>query len=96
MINLVSNAVDASLETGGGVTVRWDLSDHAVEVRVEDEGPGIPETANLFVPFYTTKPAGSGIGLVLSRQIAEAHGGTLTLGNRAAGRGCIARLTLPV
>jgi PAS domain S-box-containing protein len=96
LINVVSNAVDASLETGGGVTVRWDPSDHAVEVRVEDEGPGIPETANLFVPFYTTKPEGSGIGLVLSRQIAEAHGGTLTLENRASGRGCIARLTLPV
>ncbi len=96
LINLVSNAVDAALETRGGVTVRWDLTDHAVEVRVEDEGPGIPETANLFVPFYTTKPEGSGIGLVLSRQIAEAHGGTLTLENRAEGRGCIARLTLPV
>jgi PAS domain S-box-containing protein len=96
LINLVSNAVDASLETGGGVSVGWDPSDQAVEVRVEDEGPGIPETANLFVPFYTTKPEGSGIGLVLSRQIAEAHGGTLTLENRATGRGCIARLTLPV
>lgn len=96
LINLVSNAVDAALETSGGVTVRWDPSDRAVEVRVEDEGPGIPETANLFVPFYTTKPEGSGIGLVLSRQIAEAHGGTLTLENRAGGRGCVARLVLPV
>lgn len=96
LINLVSNAVDAALETRGGVTVRWDPSDRAVEVRVEDEGPGIPETANLFVPFYTTKPEGSGIGLVLSRQIAEAHGGTLTLENRAGGRGCVARLVLPV
>ncbi|MBI3081928.1 MAG: PAS domain-containing sensor histidine kinase, partial [Gemmatimonadetes bacterium] len=96
LINLVSNAVDAALETGGGVNIGWDVVDHAVEVRVEDEGPGIPETANLFVPFYTTKPEGSGIGLVLSRQIAEAHGGTLTLENRAAGRGCVARLTLPV
>lgn len=96
LINLVSNAVDAALETGGAVTVRWELSDHAVELRVEDEGPGIRETANLFVPFYTTKPEGSGIGLVLSRQIAEAHGGTLTLENRAGGRGCVARLTLPV
>jgi signal transduction histidine kinase len=67
-----------------------------VEVRVEDEGPGVPETANLFVPFYTTKPEGSGIGLVLSRQIAEAHGGMLVLENRTQGRGCVARLTLPV
>lgn len=96
LINLVSNAVDAALETGGGVTVAWDLVNHGVEVRVEDEGPGVPETANLFVPFYTTKPEGSGIGLVLSRQIAEAHGGMLTLENRAEGRGCVARLVLPV
>ena len=96
LINLVSNAVDAALETGGGVSVAWERAAAAVEVRVEDEGPGVPETANLFVPFYTTKPAGSGIGLVLSRQIAEAHGGMLTLENRTKGRGCVARLTLPV
>jgi PAS domain S-box-containing protein len=96
LINLVSNAVDAALETGGAVTVGWGVVDHAVEVRVEDEGPGVPETANLFVPFYTTKPEGSGIGLVLSRQIAEAHGGTLTLENRTDRRGCIARVMLPV
>ncbi|MBI4419613.1 MAG: PAS domain-containing sensor histidine kinase [Gemmatimonadetes bacterium] len=96
LINLVSNAVDAALETGGAVTVGWGVVDHAVELRVEDEGPGVPETANLFVPFYTTKPEGSGIGLVLSRQIAEAHGGMLTLENRAQGRGCVARLVLPM
>ena len=63
---------------------------------VEDEGPGVSSTANLFVPFFTTKPGGSGIGLVLSRQIAEAHGGTLSLENRARARGCLARLRLPV
>lgn len=96
LINLVTNAVDAALETGGGVSVAWERSGDAVEIRVEDEGPGVPETANLFVPFYTTKPEGSGIGLVLSRQIAEAHGGMLTLENRAQGRGCVARLTLPL
>lgn len=96
LINLVSNAVDAALETGGGVSVAWERTGDAVEIRVEDEGPGVPETANLFVPFYTTKPEGSGIGLVLSRQIAEAHGGMLTLENRTPERGCVARLTLPV
>jgi signal transduction histidine kinase len=64
-------------------------------VRVEDEGPGLESTANLFVPFFTTKPGGSGIGLALSRQIAEAHGGTLTLENRGGARGCVARLVLP-
>jgi len=50
----------------------------------------------LFVPFFTTKPGGSGIGLVLSRQIAEAHGGALTLENRRIGPGCEARLRLPI
>ncbi len=63
---------------------------------MRDEGPGLPNTANLFVPFFTTKPTGSGIGLVLSRQIAEAHGGTLTLQNAADGPGCEARLMLPL
>jgi signal transduction histidine kinase len=65
-------------------------------VVVEDDGPGLPETANLFVPFFTTKPQGTGIGLVLSRQIAEAHGGRLTLANRRNGHGCEARLRLPL
>jgi signal transduction histidine kinase len=65
-------------------------------VRVTDEGTGISDSANLFVPFFTTKPRGSGIGLVLSRQIAEAHGGTLTLRNRTDARGCEASLRLPV
>ncbi len=60
------------------------------------KGQGLPNTANLFVPFFTTKPSGSGIGLVLSRQIAEAHGGTLTLQNAADGPGCEARLVLPL
>jgi len=62
---------------------------------VEDEGHGIAQTANLFVPFFTTKPGGSGIGLVLSRQIAEGHGGTLTLENRKNAPGCRAALRLP-
>ena len=80
LINLLRNAVDAALETGGGVRVGWTRQRAAVEIWVEDEGPGLSNTANLFVPFFTTKPAGSGIGLVLSRQIAEAHGGSLVLG----------------
>ena len=65
-------------------------------VWVRDGGPGIADTGNLFVPFFTTKPEGSGIGLVLSRQIAEAHGGTLTLANRDDRRGCEAWLSLPM
>ncbi|MCA1601284.1 MAG: HAMP domain-containing histidine kinase, partial [Acidobacteria bacterium] len=96
LINLIRNAVDASMETGGGVYVGWSQDNGQVEVRVRDEGPGLANTANLFVPFFTTKAKGSGIGLVLSRQIAEAHGGTLTLENRSGTRGCEALLRLPV
>jgi signal transduction histidine kinase len=70
--------------------------DGHVDVEVVDEGPGLTTTANLFVPFYTTKPSGTGIGLVLCRQIAEAHGGVLSLENRVEGHGCVARLRLPV
>ena len=96
LINVIRNAVDATLEAGGGgVTVAWTVRDRAVEIAVDDEGPGLSDTANLFVPFYTTKPGGSGIGLVLSRQIAEGHGGTLELENRADRQGARARLVLP-
>jgi signal transduction histidine kinase len=96
LINVVRNAVDASLGAGGGVKMGWDHNGSHFEVWVQDQGPGLPATANLFVPFFTTKPGGSGIGLVLCRQIAEAHGGTLTLQNRRAGTGCEARLRIPL
>jgi PAS domain S-box-containing protein len=96
LINLVRNAVDATLEANGAVEVGWETRNGQLDVWVRDEGAGLADTANLFVPFYTTKPDGSGIGLALSRQIAEAHGGTLTLSNQVTGPGCEARLTLPV
>ena len=96
LINLLRNAVDASLETGGTVYAGWTRSSAHLDIWVEDEGPGLANTSNLFVPFFTTKKGGSGIGLVLSRQIAEAHRGTLTLANRSEGRGCEARLRLPL
>lgn len=96
LINLVRNAADAALETGGGVAVAWRRDGSWLEMVVYDEGLGLADTANLFVPFFTTKPQGSGIGLPLSRQIAEAHGGTVTLANRREVRGCEARLRLPL
>jgi nitrogen fixation/metabolism regulation signal transduction histidine kinase len=96
LINLVRNATDAALETKGGVRVGWRRNAANFELWVEDDGPGLANTGNLFVPFYTTKPGGSGIGLVLCRQIAEAHGGTVTLHNRAGARGCRATIRLPL
>jgi nitrogen fixation/metabolism regulation signal transduction histidine kinase len=95
LINLVHNAADAVLECGTQASVGWSSQDSQLEVWVLDDGPGIQNTANVFVPFFTTKPGGTGIGLALSRQIAEAHGGTLTLDNRRGSRGCEARLRLP-
>jgi nitrogen fixation/metabolism regulation signal transduction histidine kinase len=95
LINIVRNAVDAALETGGGVSVGWLMSGGWLEMHIDDDGKGLPDTSNLFVPFFTTKPNGSGIGLALSRQIAEAHGGGITLENRVGTRGCRATLRLP-
>jgi signal transduction histidine kinase len=96
LINLLRNATDASLSTGGAVGIGWRRDGSMLEIRVIDDGQGLAGTANLFVPFFTTKPGGSGIGLVLSRKIAESHGGALILENRARAAGCVARLRLPL
>ena len=94
LINLLRNAADAS-QPGVAVQIGWRRDGAMVEIWIKDEGPGLSTTANLFVPFFTTKPGGSGIGLVLSRQIAEGHGGALTLENRSDRSGCAACLRLP-
>jgi nitrogen fixation/metabolism regulation signal transduction histidine kinase len=95
LINLLKNAVEASLEANGEVRIHWRSEDGFAEVVVRDEGPGLPDSINLFVPFFTTKPDGSGIGLFLCRQIAEAHGGSVTVRNREDTRGCEAILRVP-
>lgn len=96
LINLLKNAGDASLETGGSVSMGWRRNGAWLEITVADEGPGIAAAANLFVPFFTTKRGGTGVGLVLARQIAEAHNGALELRNRNDVQGCIATLSLPI
>lgn len=96
LINLARNGLDAVQGTAGRVWIAWtvDAPANIVEVRVEDEGPGIQDGADVFVPFFTTKPGGSGIGLALCRQIVDAHHGTITLANRPEG-GCVATVRLP-
>jgi signal transduction histidine kinase len=96
-INLLANAVDASLANGAQlVSASWRLADESVLVMIEDRGLGIANAENLFVPFYTTKPAGSGVGLALAQQIAHAHGGEISLVNRDDGEGARAIVRLPV
>src|SRR5262249_10170883 len=100
LINLIRNAVDASLDPSlknpGTVEVGWRTNARAVEIFILDQGPGLLNSDNLFVPFFTTKHGGSGIGLILSRQIAEAHGGVLQLSNRRDRSGCEAVIALPI
>jgi len=110
LINLIRNAADAVLENAGsiskhikegcngktdGVVVRWDVDAYQVTLGIEDEGPGLLNPSNVFTPFYTTKPNGSGVGLVLCRQIAEAHGGAIEIANRREGPGCLVKVVLP-
>jgi nitrogen fixation/metabolism regulation signal transduction histidine kinase len=95
LINLIRNAVEAAGERGT-VGVAWHVEEDRLIVEVVDDGPGLARTDNLWVPFFTTKPGGTGIGLVLSREIVENHGGAISLENRLDVRGCIARVSLPL
>lgn len=96
LINLIKNAAEAALETGGDVQLALRLQTGYAHIEITDAGPGLAKTENLFVPFFTTKPGGSGVGLVLARQIAENHGGSLTLANRRDAQGCVVMLRLPL
>jgi nitrogen fixation/metabolism regulation signal transduction histidine kinase len=97
LINLLANAVDASLANGSKpVHVTWRSSNEGVEIMIEDSGMGVANPENLFVPFYTTKSAGSGIGLALAQQIARAHGGEISLVNRDDNSGARATVRLPL
>ncbi|HWU91071.1 MAG TPA: ATP-binding protein [Kofleriaceae bacterium] len=96
LVNLVRNAIDAAVTTGGTVTIDWRAENDEAQVLIADDGPGIENPENLFVPLFSTKPGGSGIGLVLARNILEAHRGDVRLVNRARGTGCIAYVTLPL
>jgi two-component system, NtrC family, nitrogen regulation sensor histidine kinase NtrY len=98
LVNLVRNAIDASEPGRGEVTIDWSVDASSVVLSIVDEGSGVSNPDNLFVPLFSTKPGGSGIGLVLARNIVEAHGGQLRLDNRLRTSGCVAcvaRVTLP-
>jgi nitrogen fixation/metabolism regulation signal transduction histidine kinase len=95
-INLMRNAVEATLGTGGGVRLDWRVETGHVRVMIEDDGIGLPASDGMFVPFFTTKPEGSGIGLNLARLIVEAHAGSVELSSRVDGRGAVAVVRLPL
>jgi len=95
LINLLKNAVEAAGGTGG-VRVRWTTQRSTLTIEIVDDGPGLARTDSLWVPFFTTRPDGSGIGLPLSREIVENHGGTISLENRTDAPGCVAKVVLPI
>jgi two-component system, NtrC family, nitrogen regulation sensor histidine kinase NtrY len=101
LINIVRNAAEAVMQAGheagpeAPVSIRWLLNSHFLQIQVIDSGPGLLNPENAFVPFYTTKESGSGIGLALSRHIVEAHGGSIQLLNRKDAVGCIAVISIP-
>ncbi len=96
LVNLVRNAAEAASVTRGKVLIEWHADGDEAVISIVDEGRGIENPDNLFVPLFSTKAGGSGIGLVLARNILAAHGGDVRLTNRAHASGCIARVSLPL
>ena len=96
LMNLILNAVQA-MDEGGNLTLRSRPGDRSVEIEVLDTGPGLPpeRLADLFKPFVTGKPDGTGLGLWISREIVERCGGTISAGNPPEG-GARFLITLPV
>jgi signal transduction histidine kinase len=96
LINLVKNGLEANPADAPPIVLSCHVEAGLCEFRVVDHGAGISNPENLFVPFYTTKSEGAGIGLVLCRQIAARHQGHVSLANRSDGRGAVATLILPL
>jgi len=95
LINILKNADEAMPDSAGVITIDWNLRNQRLLIKITDEGSGIGNPDNLFVPLYTTKEHGSGLGLALCRQVVEAHDGNLTISNRANDRGCEVMIDLP-
>ena len=96
LINLIKNADEAMNDELSNIVVKVSIDSNSTIIEIIDSGVGIKNTDNLFTPFYTTKKQGSGIGLVLCREIIEAHQGSLSLENRIDQQGCIVKIELAV
>ncbi len=96
VINVLKNAIEAANETKGSVQGGWEKTSSDVKIWIQDEGLGIANPENVFVPFFTTKTGGTGIGLAISRQIVEAHRGSIRIANREDRSGCAVIITLPL
>jgi nitrogen fixation/metabolism regulation signal transduction histidine kinase len=95
LINVFKNADEAMSDSAGVIAIDWTMRNQRLVIKITDEGSGIANPDNLFVPLYTTKEHGSGLGLVLCRQVVEAHDGNFTISNRADARGCEVMIELP-
>ncbi len=95
LINLIDNAVDAS-KSGAVVTIAAAVDRNCIAITIRDQGAGMDREAmaNLFTPFYTTKDAGTGLGMPISRKVVEAHAGRLDINSRQ-GVGTEAAIRLP-